>query len=154
MSRSSNYQEQFKRLERWYKRFEEINNGRIHNRPSEFYEDEVYSFFMNCYHLKDWIKNDLAAASLANNVEDYINDNPEFLLCADICNGLKHFQLNRERSGKSPEFGKKKAKLEVGVGPPIIALKYEIITNTGIIDAFILATKCMELWKIFLKLVI
>jgi len=45
MSRSSNYQEQFKRLERWYKRFEEINNGRIHNRPSEFYEDEVYSFF-------------------------------------------------------------------------------------------------------------
>jgi len=106
---------------------------------------------MNCYHLKDWIKNDPAAGSLANRVEGYINNNPEFLLCADICNGLKHLQLNRERSGESPEFGKKKAKLKVGIGPPTIALKYEINTNSGIVDAFILATKCMELWKNFIN---
>ena len=139
-------------MKRWYKRFEEINNGRIHNKSSEHYEDEVYAFFMNCYHLKDWIRNDPAAAvSVINRVEGYINNNPELSLCADISNGLKHFQLDRERSGESPEFGKKKAKLDMGKGPITIALKYEITTNTGIIDAFDLATKCMKAWEIFLN---
>jgi len=106
---------------------------------------------MNCYHLKDWIRNDPAAVLVANRVEGYINNNPELSLCADICNGLKHLQLYRERSGESPEFGRKKAKLDIGKGPIIIALKYEITTNTGIIDAFDLATKCMKLWEYFIK---
>jgi len=139
-------------VKRWYKRFEEINNGRIHNKSSEHYEDEVYAFFMNRYHLKDWIKNDpVAAVSVINRVEGYINNNPELSLCADISNGLKHFQLDRERSRESPEFGKKKAKLDIGKGPITIALKYEITTNTGTIDAFDLATKCMKAWEIFLN---
>lgn len=106
---------------------------------------------MNCYHLKDWIRNDPAAVSVANRVEGYINNNPELSLCADICNGLKHLQLDRERSGKSPEFVKKKAKLEIGKGSITITLKYEITTKDGTIDAFSLATKCMKLWENFIK---
>ena len=138
-------------MKRWYKRFKEINNGQIHDKPSGFYEDDVYAFFMNCYHLKDWIKKDPAAASVANMVENYINNNPELSLCADICNGLKHFHFNRDRSGKSPEFGKTAAKLYIGSGPTTIALKYEIKTKSGTIDAFDLATKCIKAWEIFIK---
>ena len=144
ISISHNYQEQFERVKRWYKRFKEINNGQIHDKPSEFYEDDVYAFFMNCYHLKDWIKKDPAAASVENIVENYITNNPELSLCADICNGLKHFHFNGDRSGKSPEFGKKAAKLCIGSGLTTIALKYEIKTISGTIDAFDLATKCIK----------
>ena len=138
-------------MKRWYKRFKEINNGQIHDKPSEFYEDEIYAFFMNCYHLKDWIKKDPAAASVANEVENYINNNPELSLCADICNGLKHFHFSGDRSGESPEFGKTAAKLYIGSGPTTIALKYEIKIKSGTIDAFDLATKCKKTWEIFIK---
>ena len=55
---------------------------------------------MNCHHLKDWIKNDSAAASVANNVENYINNNPDLSLCADICNGVKHLRRISSRSGE------------------------------------------------------
>jgi len=138
-------------VKRWYKRFKEINNGQIHDKPSEFYEDEIYAFFMNCYHFKDWIKKDPATASVANQVENYINNNTELSLCADICNGLKHFHFDGDRNGESPEFGKTKAKLDIGSGPTTIAVKYEIKTKSGTIDAFDLATKCIKTWDIFIK---
>ena len=148
------YQEQYNRLNRWYKRFKEINDGKIHDKPSEIYQDDVYAFFMNCHHLKDWIKNDTAAASVANNVENYINNNPDLSLCADICNGVKHLRLISNRSGERPKFGKKVAKVHIGSGPITIALKYEIKTDSGTIDAFDLATKCIKAWEIFIQSII
>ena len=154
MSNLTKYQEQYNRLNRWYIRFKEINDGKIHNTPSEYYQDDVYAFFMNCYHLKDWIINDTAAASVANNVENYINNNPELSLCADICNGLKHLRLISDRSGERPKFGKKRGNLVIGSGPITIALKYEIKTNSGTIDAFDLATKCIKAWEIFINSII
>lgn len=147
----SNYQEQFERLNRWYKRFKEINNGRIHDKSSEFYKDDVYAFFMNCYHLKDWIINDPATEADDKLVENYINKNRELLICADICNGLKHFRLKKERSKESPKLGGMKAKVHLGTEPTTIAVEYEINTSSGPIDAFDLATKCMKAWEDFIK---
>jgi len=145
MSKLTKPQEQFKRLHRWYECFKKINDGKIHDKPSDFYQDEVYAFFMNCYHLKDWIKNDPAAASVADKVEDYINNNLELSLCADIYNGLKHLRLDREEpSGESPKFGPRKYKVGLGTEPTTIAVKYIINTSSGPIDAFEIATKCME----------
>ena len=49
------YSEQFARMRRYLERFGEIRAGRVHDRDSEHYLDDVYSFFLNCYHLKDWL---------------------------------------------------------------------------------------------------
>jgi len=46
----------FEELKRYYKKFKDINEGLILNEPSEFYVDTIYSFFIHCFHLKDWIK--------------------------------------------------------------------------------------------------
>jgi len=154
MSNQTKYQEQYNRLNRLYESFKEINDGKIHDKSSEFYQDVVYAFFMNCHHLKDWIKNDLAAASVKDNVENYINNNPDLRLCADICNGVKHLRRDSNRSGERPEFGKKKAKLYIESGPITIALKYEIKTDSGTIDAFDLATKYIKAWGIFIQSII
>jgi len=154
MSNLTKYQEQYNRLNRLYESFKEINDGKIHDKSSEFYQDVVYAFFMNCHHLKDWIKNDPAAASVTNNVENYINNNPDLRLCADICNGVKHLRRVSNRSGERPEFGKKKAKLYIGSGPTTISVKYEINTDSGTIDAFELSTKCMKAWKIFIRSIV
>jgi len=106
---------------------------------------------MNCYHLKDWIINDPVEKVDSKIAEDYITKNRELSICADICNGLKHVHLKRERSKESPEFGKMKAKLCLGTEPTTIAVKYEIKTKSGPIDAFDLATKCMKAWEDFIK---
>jgi hypothetical protein len=52
------YLEQYRRMIRSYERFASIDRGRVYEPSSENYEDEVFAFFLNCYHLKDWIKND------------------------------------------------------------------------------------------------
>lgn len=149
MSKSSMYLEQLDRVRRWYNRFKNINDGIVHNQPSEYYQDEVYAFFLNCYHLKDWIKNDSAAASVAVRVEQYINNTAELSLCADICNGLKHLKLRKNKSGESPKFGSRKFELNIGPGSTTIAVKYSVDTSSGPIDAFDLATRCMEAWEKF-----
>jgi len=55
---AAKYREQYDRMKRWYIRFASLNQGRPHNVPSDNYLEDIYAFFMNCYHLKDWIKND------------------------------------------------------------------------------------------------
>lgn len=32
-----------------------IYKGRPNDLPSDYYQHEVLAFFLNCYHLKDWV---------------------------------------------------------------------------------------------------
>lgn len=50
------FEEQYERVKRWYQRVEAITFGMAHNKNTDFLQDEVFAFFINCYHLKDWIK--------------------------------------------------------------------------------------------------
>ena len=151
MATQPKYPEQWERIRRWYLRFEETSQGKLHDKQSDFYQDDVYAFFMNCYHLKDWIKNDPTAFALSAKVETFISNVPEMALCADICNGLKHLVLTKPRSPENPRFGKRLFKVGVGTQPTTIDVEYTIDTESGPIDAFNLATKCMEAWQAFLR---
>jgi hypothetical protein len=153
MTNATAYREQYDRLKRWYDRFIAINEGRLHDTPSDNYLDEIYAFFLNCYHLKDWIRNDSTVPTdIQQLVEPYINSNRSLKLCADICNSLKHLRLTSSRSGENPTFGKKQFALNLGAGlPTTISLKYEVDTNNGPIDAFSLATDCITAWNTFLQ---
>ncbi len=145
------YREQYDRMRRWYDRFVALDQGRPHEVPSDNYLDEIYAFFMNCYYLKDWIRNDnTVAAPVQQSIEAHINSNRALRLCADICNSLKHLRLTSSRSGENPVFGRKQFGLALGQGPPTISLKYEVDTTTGPIDAFSLATECVDAWDSFL----
>jgi len=145
------YREQYERARRWYARLEALDVGRDHTVESDNYVDEVYAFFMNCYHVKDWIRNDPdVPEAVRARVEQYVNSSRPLSLCADICNALKHLTLNGSRSGESPSFGSKRYRLAFG-GAPKIGLTYEIETAKGATDAFTLATECMEDWGRFLS---
>ncbi len=153
------YREQYDRMKRWYARFEAIDKGRQHDVSSDNYVDEVYAFFLNCYHFKDWIKHDPAVLPAFGSykavdaaVEGAIKADRSLKLCADICNSLKHLRLTRpEKSGESPTFGAKHFALSLGPGlPTTISLKHEVDTTSGPEDAFQLATKCVTAWDGFL----
>jgi hypothetical protein len=145
------YIEQYDRMKRWYDKFAALNQGRPHDSPSENYVDEIYAFFQNAYHFKDWLKNDGTLASpVVKDVEQFINGDRSLRLCADICNSLKHLVLKKgERSKENPTFGRKQYGLSLGAGPTKIKLEYEINTASGSVDAFQLATDCMAAWDKF-----
>jgi hypothetical protein len=149
------WREQFDRMRRWYDRFEAIARGHIHDAPSDNYVDDIYAFFMNCYHFKDWLKSDASLSSphFRNAVEAHVNAERSLRLCADICNALKHVTLTKHiRSGENPRFGKKQFAINLGPGVQTsIALKYEIATDTGSEDAFELARESIDAWDRFLS---
>lgn len=149
---SATYKEQYNRMRRWYDRFGTLAQGRPHDMPSDNYLDEIHSFFLNCYHLKDWIKNDPTVATrIRAAVEEYVNSNRALRICSDLCNSLKHLHRDRsDRSHESPHFGKKEFSLHLGSGPAIVRLRYEVATDAGPIDAFTLAGECIEAWDAFL----
>lgn len=147
------WREQYDRTVRWFDRFTELTLGRRHVSVSDSYIDDIYAFFQNCYHLKDWIKNDPALPSTMRvQVESYINQKRELSICADLCNSLKHLTLSSRRSGENPTFGNKRYGLHQGVtDPPIISVRYEVATSGGTEDAYELAKKCVDAWTEFLR---
>ncbi len=145
------HEEQYKRVKRWYKRLSDTNAGRTHDLPSDYLVDEIHAFFMACYHLKDWIKNDPAAPhGMSHGVESYVTSERSLRLCADMCISLKHLTLRHPRSFENPKFGRKAFRLTLGGGRASIGLRYEIETDNGPIDAFELATQCVAAWESYL----
>jgi hypothetical protein len=121
---------------------------------SDNYVDDIYAFFINCYQLKDWIRNDgTVSPTVEKAVVPYINGSRPLSLCADICNARKHLRLTSSSRPirENPAFGKKQFGLALGSGPPTISLSYEITTDAGPIDAFQLATDCLTAWDTFLS---
>ena len=50
--------------------------------------DEVFAFFMSCYHLRDWVIG--SGLKTEADVDGYIRSNNDLALCRDMCTGLKH----------------------------------------------------------------
>jgi len=62
--------------------------------------DNLFSFFQNCWHLKDWIKNDDSISKRVRNaVVREVEHTDRLLYCADLANGSKHLLLKNERRG-------------------------------------------------------
>jgi len=141
-------------MKRRYERFCVINTGQVHSSTSEFYIDDIYSFFQDCYHLKDWLKNDAAVNNATKErVEDYVTSRRSLSLCADLCNSLKHLSRTRSnRSNENPSFGMKTIELTIGPKPTTASFKHQIdLQGGGSVDAFTLASECVADWETFLK---
>jgi hypothetical protein len=152
MSTSKKWVEQFERVKRYYERFKEIDEGKSLVRNAAYYEDDVYSFFINCHHLKHWIENDPSAVVSKIDVENWVNTNPALQICADMCNGAKHLKRipNRIVSGKERSIDSKAysvAVMEGSARPPSTKIKFFIDS----FDAFKVATECLQKWEEFIS---
>ena len=152
------YQEQLDRVRRYYERFKRINDGLENNTvPLDQHLDDVHAFFQNCYHLKDWLKNDRAYRKHTGpEVEEYVSTTRVLAVCADICNGSKHLILSRgPRSGAQPTFGPRIISIELTDSlsgkdsPTVLKLRVEIDHGGRKLDAFQLASDALEAWTHF-----
>ncbi|MBX9791037.1 MAG: hypothetical protein K2Y37_19125 [Pirellulales bacterium] len=153
------YEEQLDRVRRYHARFAAINSGFEATLPSEHYVDDIYAFFQNCYHLKDWLKKDpvftARAGKSKQDIEDVVTNTPCLAICADICNATKHLGLditkNPPRSGHEPKFTKREFHVSVGGPTQSLAIKATVEHNGANLDAFTLATDCLTAWEAFVR---
>jgi hypothetical protein len=156
------WEDQWRRVERWFDRFAATANGRKHVDASDNYQDEVYSFFQNCYHLKDWLLNDPTTGVVRGDVEAYISASQDLSICADICNGSKHLDLSkgnfRPRSGVDTKIQGRQYSVSFGSSlanpqdeTPTISVRYIVISAGHTFDAFTLAESCMKDWRTYLQ---
>lgn len=108
----SKFSEQFERVKR---SLEKIENQ---DRDSTAYDDDLWHFFQDCHHLKDWIINDpnvpeKIKGENGDNIERFINSSEELQICADLANRSKHLELNR-----APRIGAKVTSRSVTIYPP------------------------------------
>ena len=134
-------------MKRWHSRIIESQSVDSHA------VDDVYAFFVCCYHLKDWIKNDDSVEkTIRDEVETTVSASPMLSLSADITNGYKHLKLN------------KKARVDASahvetIGTPLGDFTLDDSRLNGIVvggaqaplDAKVVAQQCLEAWGAFLR---
>jgi hypothetical protein len=148
------WEEQWGRVQRGFDEFGRIAGGRLHDRESDHYVDTIYHFFQDCYHLKDWLKNDPASTSQARDVETEITNSAALSLCADLANATKHLVLTKRARTGDPQtsFGPKHYKVGLTVGEPTtIAADFEVLSGGSSWDAFNIAEGAMDDWLKYLK---
>ena len=100
--RGTGWQDQRARVGRWHKRLTAISFGIPTDVSKAEALDDVYAFFMNCCHLRDWnIKSGFRQQA---EVDAFVGSNLALSLCRDICNGLKHFRIEPARASTAPEL--------------------------------------------------
>jgi hypothetical protein len=84
------WREQYDRMRRWYARLTEFVSVDDHR------VDDFYAFFVCCFHLKDWLKQDSAIDKrIGTDAEALVNSVLSLRLCADVTNGFKHLKRNK-----------------------------------------------------------
>jgi len=146
----SSYMDQYERMKRYYLRFKNINDGSTHEENTDYKQDDVYSFFIHCYQLKDWIQNDTKSGIVQKLVERFVHQNESLKICGDICNGIKHFVLDQPKMGTGASILKSNYVLNLGA-EPTIKIKYKVIGDNKEFDAFTVATEAINLWDKFLS---
>ncbi len=133
------WREQYDRLRRYWDRLHAPGNVDEHRR------NDYYSFFVTCFHLKDWIKNDpTVPQATRDKVETFVGTRQSLRVCADIANGVKHLGLTNAKLVRFDPDTRLSIGPEASGGVAIIAV--------GIAwDAETVAGRCVFYWVNFLQ---
>lgn len=148
------YMEQIQRAQRYLERIRSFYKGvQAPYHSVNGFEDDLISFFMHCYHIRDWIIHLNRNGLTAKDVDEFINSYLELKICADFCNGSKHFKLSRgTRTDHQPQLASRNfegwhfASLSGETKPNIEKANFTILANGKTHDALELAEKCYSLW--------
>ena len=149
------WQDQHARVGRWRRRLAAIRSGIPPDKSQAEALDDVYAFFMNCYHLRDWII--ASALKTKDEVDAFVRTDPDLALCRDICTGMKHFRIDTDKALSSPNWSTASMftfSFPAGVAEirPIPGEHEQwVFTTEGTsVDMFDLADRCVAAWDRFL----
>jgi hypothetical protein len=113
------------------------------------YQDDVWSFFQNCWHLKDWVKNDELRKQQRPDVwpriKLAIEQSPVLAIANDMGSGTKHLALYDPRAGASYSH------LSLATGGEEPRLECILEVNGEQVTARIIAQQCVAEWDRILR---
>jgi hypothetical protein len=93
------------------------------------YDLDVQCFFLICWHVWDWVKNDQGISpAVRKAVTDAAYASPVLRMCHDLANGTKHYTLN---SPKLPAPGVRRGTVEVHRQNATTTWRFQIILPDG-----------------------
>ncbi|MBC8659524.1 hypothetical protein H1X88_22500 [Vibrio parahaemolyticus] len=137
------------RAKRYLNRIESIDQtGFSEEWKEEELSDDFYSFFVWCYHIKDWLiqRDDVDTTE----IEKFINVNESLSICADMANGTKHYNLKRKRTEIQPSL----FSLDICQHKPERnehTYKFYIKTKSKSVLALDVAKECLNNWEYFIQ---
>lgn len=147
----SNYKEQFERVKRY--------QAKIHgcDRTTVDCADDLWSFFVNCWNLKDWVENDdYLSRATRKKIINEVRANETLRICAEMVSRSKHKILDKYKR-KEPAM----LIMDVSIHNAVMGSEkldmpephYEISADDGKeFNAIEYADKCVKEWEqIFFK---
>lgn len=144
---------QLDRSRRYLKRLRDIYHEVPYTPDTrDYYADDVFSFFIHCYHVRDWIIQLNKACVTRPDVDAFIDSHIELRICADLCNGTKHCTLTHKSRTVSQPHLAMKSFCSKGTNDQMTSTrgKFWIIADGHFHDALELAERCMALWDEFI----
>jgi len=113
--KDNHWKEQYERIRRWYEKtrkvdyYENFRNKEYHNDKEIWIDlllhqnsitdeglDIYYTFFINCYHLKDWL---LHSKVLPNKeiLDEFFHRDEYMRICHIVCTGSKHLKIDNNK---------------------------------------------------------
>lgn len=137
------YMEQLRRVRRMLDRIER-NKGR----SVDDYGDDVWSFFQNCWHLKDWIGKDSSVPLDKAAILKFVRKSQPLKICSDLANCTKHLEFDDKHE---PWVDAKPSHSNITITPgESSTVEYLIDPGTGAKqDALDLARKCVAVMGAF-----
>ncbi|MEJ0053889.1 MAG: hypothetical protein WDN10_04170 [bacterium] len=157
------YLDQWARINRWHRKVNTFYEGERSVLEDNERLDMVRTFFIECFHLKDWIKADFPNLSVATErIFDRVEGEECFKICADLANASKHVDLNKAvRKDKETKIGTQGITIMVDpikwdsdpkdYLPPVCKYRWDIIASRKKFDVKELADECIESWKKFMR---
>jgi len=95
---SIGYRSQLDRTRRFLDRVQSVDPRRDVD-----YQDDVWAFFQNCWHIKDWLKHDYRVPKRTRDLVIAAAHASRVLqVCRDMANGTKHRKLTRRDKTRPP----------------------------------------------------
>jgi hypothetical protein len=130
------WQKQWERVEIGLRRIDAIYEGRHGDSTEAVYD--LFSFFLNCYHLRDWLAADILSGMSHKKATKVIQRSTHLRVCGDLVNRTGRAVLARcwvdsKRSPTPQDAG--------------VAHRWEIVAGDATFDAFELALNCVAAWE-------
>ncbi len=153
MLNESPWEEQYRRVVRWFIR-SVVCAKHPYESDVDKLKDYLYTFFENCWHLKEWLKHDETIKIDSKVIEVYAGRSGSAIsLCGDVATVSKHLRVddaNRDKNAKLDEgmvyitsnLRKNGVVSTVGTGANILA-------KAGKLNALQVAENALEEWEEF-----
>jgi len=140
---ANGYRDQLDRVWRFLERVEAPGP-----RSDVYYQDDVWAFFQNCWHLKDWLLNDpRMSPTVRAQIKVAVGESSCLMICSDITNGTKHYLL------QDPRVGARHSHTDSRIAPgeeTIVDCFIELQDGTRL-SARKIARECLAEWERILK---